>query len=222
MTGKEKFTPPTASNLDRIHTGVKIAANLIPMIGGSVSELFSNLVKPSLQKRQNEWSIMVGEELIKLSERIESLEALQSNEYFIDIAIEATRIALTTSNKTKLESLKNVILNAAVYKSHDEDKQKMYLRFIDEFTELHILFMESMNNPLNALRKYGKNTPNISIFYIYDFIKLLFPALKSDEEFITLVFDELIRRKLIIDIDYKIHQMELQGTAYVNSFGQNF
>lgn len=64
-------------------------------------------------------------------------ENLANNEEFVSICIHASNIALRTHQEEKLKRLLNAVKNSAVYNIANESKRMIFLRVIDELTELH-------------------------------------------------------------------------------------
>lgn len=67
-----------------------------------------------------------------------------------DVTLQASVIALRTSQKEKLEALKNAILNIANGQNVDESLQIMFLSFIERFTVWHIRLLELFQIPRNG------------------------------------------------------------------------
>ena len=132
MDDQEKYNPPQSSTGDTIHAMARAGLGAIPYVGTAASELLNAIVTPPLERRRNEWMKQIGEALRKLEKQMGVvLESLQEKDEFIDIAIEATQIAIKTSNREKKEALKNAILNSALPSPPEESLQKLFLNLID-------------------------------------------------------------------------------------------
>lgn len=86
----------------------------------------------------------------------------QNNEQAISTILTASPLALKTHNKTKLEALRNIVINAVLHPDYEEYKFQMFLSFIDEFTEWHIRLLEYFSDPKAAV----KNTILVLIYQI--------------------------------------------------------
>lgn len=197
MKESNKYTPPRQlDSKDYMAVAAKAGVAAIPFIGGPANELLNALIVPSLERRKYEWMAEVGQGLLQIENRLTSLEDLQSKESFIDVAIEASRMALSTSQKEVRSSLKNAVLNSAVSESIDEAKQKLFLQFLDAFTEWHIRFIKLFDEPRRYMQANKVNLGNLYMGGITNLIEASFPQLKGQEEFSDAIWNELYGRKI--------------------------
>src|SRR5690242_5293815 len=103
-----------ATKQDITYAAIKAVVGSIPLAGAAASELLSLIVASPLEKRREKLLLEIGEKLKELetSQKV-NLEELQSNEQFIDIVLQATTLALKTSEREKIEAFKSAILNTA-------------------------------------------------------------------------------------------------------------
>lgn len=128
----------------------------------------------------------------EVAERIEELEKLQrtdrtklaEDQQFISTYIDATIAAVKTNNSRKRHALRNAILNSALPNSPNETKQAIFIRLIDELTELHLVTLEYLRN-----RKYAPG--RLEAVLKKDMRQL------EDSGLFALVTDELTSRNLI-------------------------
>lgn len=160
---------PVKQRGDYVHAGTKATINLIPVVGGALSTLFETVISSPIDKRKEEWLISLAETIEDLCEKVDGLkpESLAKNEEFISICIHASNIALRTHQEEKLKSLLNAVKNTAIGSIGDESKRMIFLRVIDEMTELHLRvliflteiksFIEALNEklPSNHYRDWG-------------------------------------------------------------------
>ena len=66
------------------------------------------------------------------------LKDLQHNEVFVSAAMQATRAAMATHQKDKLEYLRNALLNIALGKGPSEELQQVFVGAIEVFSASHI------------------------------------------------------------------------------------
>lgn len=154
-----KFTPPKATTGDTAHLVAK--AMLTPLWGAS--ELFERLVSSPLNKRTNEWMENVGGFLEHNFGY--DLENLASNEKFVTVFVQATRIAAQNHQKEKLDALRNGIVSSALNPDISDDLQLIYLRFIDELTPSHLSLLKFFvvhRRKISKLKSYPA---------IFDFIR---------------------------------------------------
>lgn len=126
-----------------------------------------------------------------------SPEQLQKNDTFIDTVLETTQIALRTSSEKKHDALRNAVLNSALSTSPDESLQKIFLSFVDTFTDWHLKFMDVFYEPKEYLAKHKKNLSAFSTGSISTLIYDAFPELKGKDDFCELVLSDLYSNKLI-------------------------
>ncbi len=131
-----KFAPPKVTTGDTAHLVAK--AVLSPLWGAS--ELFERFVSSPLNKRTNEW-------MENVSDFLEhnfgyDLEKLASNEKFITVFVQATRVAAQNHQKQKLNALRNAVVSSVFYQDISEDLQLIFIRFVDELTPSHLLILK--------------------------------------------------------------------------------
>ncbi len=125
----------------------------IPMVGGSATELLSLVLAPPVARRRDEWLKELADALEQLERRVDgfSVEALQNNEGFVSITLQAAQAAMRTHQEEKRDALRNAALNSALSQDADEDEQLMFVGLADVFTVLHLellkLFADRVNYP---------------------------------------------------------------------------
>lgn len=145
----EKTTLP-----DALYAASSSALSFIPCAG----ELFNAFIIPPAERRRNDWIESIEKELYKLKSTIpDIMTRTQNNEQAISAILTASSLALKTHNKTKLEALRNIVINAVLHPDYEEYKFQMFLSFIDEFTEWHIRLLEYFSDPKAAVKKYNSS-----------------------------------------------------------------
>lgn len=61
----------------------------------------------------------------------------------------AVQAAVRTHSKEKHEALTNAVLNSAISKTPDENRQAMFIRLCDELTETHIHLLKFFDSGLS-------------------------------------------------------------------------
>jgi hypothetical protein len=119
---------------DILYVAAKAGLGSIPVLGSAASELFGLVVTPPLDKRRQEWMNEVAEKLKSLEEssKVDFL-SLSHNELFLDTIVQATTIAIKTSEKEKIIALKNAVTNAALNEAPDKTKSQIFLNLVDSF-----------------------------------------------------------------------------------------
>lgn len=129
---------------DMAETATAAALSLIPGAG----ELFNRLVMPFAERRRNDWIESIENRLKELQSKYPDIDKrLTDNEKAISAILYASPLALKTNNHTKLTALQNIIINTILEPNYEEYKIQMFLRFVDDFSELHILLLKFLNEP---------------------------------------------------------------------------
>ncbi len=213
----ESMKPPKKNKKDGIHTIVKAALGLAPM-GGPLSKLLNYFVLPSLDKRREKWFEDVATKLKEHEERIGKLEDLGKNEGFIDIYLRASRIAISTSEKEKLEALRNAVINVAINKSPKYLQQEIFLGFVNSFTVWHLKILALFQNQvkLNSLIKKGASP------HVGELIKAEYPELEYQQEFYTFIWNDLNSKRLLSSGDPLGQTMSGMVVKATTQFGELF
>lgn len=216
---KNNYPSPRATKGDTAHSVIKASLGAVPCVGSLLAESFDKVITPPLTKRIQKWREDIGATVTALETTFSiPLEKLQENDVFIDAVLEASQIAIRTSSQRKHEALRNTVLNAALPTSPDESLQKVFLSFIDTFTDWHLKFMEVFYEPKDYLSRHGKilsatMTGSISTL-IYD----AFPDLKGKDSFCELILSDLYTNKLI-SIDKFHGNMSIDGVLTKRTTG---
>src|ERR1700722_8641479 len=143
----EPLKVPKPTGRDAAVAIVRAGIGSIPVVGAAATELFSWFFRPAVERRREEWMGSVGETLEQLKSRGVDLEALQSDEAFVDVVAQATHIAMRNHQEEKREALRNAIANSALQQTPDESKRQMFLQYIDMFTVWHLKVVGLIANP---------------------------------------------------------------------------
>lgn len=177
---------------DVAHSLVKGGLGAIPVIGSLATEIFGLIVSPPLEKRRVEWMNKIAEELKELEEKQRiDFDKLRDNEQFIDVVLQATNLALKTSEKKKIESFRNAVLNSATGNSPDKTKSQIFLNQLDKFTTWHIILLDFINSPKFWFENKGKTVPNYIGGSIHLLILEAFPELKNQDDLLDIIWDDL-------------------------------
>jgi hypothetical protein len=198
MSKKQKYTPPKAKAGDAFHAVARAGLGAIPVAGAATSELLTAIVTPPLEKRRSAWMDEIGRALRKLEEKMGVvLESLQKKDQFIDVAVEASQIAIKSSAKEKREALKNAILNTALPNPPEESLQKMFLSFIDTLTVWHLRLLDLFNDPPAYIQRHDLQFGNISMGAMSHLIENAFPELNGRRDLYDLIWKDLYSRALV-------------------------
>jgi hypothetical protein len=148
---------PEADEADTIQGGARAALAVIPVIGGTITEVLSIVLAPAVSRRRDEWFKELANGLDRLEETVEGfrVEDLVSNDAFVSAAIQATRVATATHQKEKRECLRNALLNLALGKTPGEELQHVFINAIDAFTASHVKVLNVLRNAAGFLTEHG-------------------------------------------------------------------
>jgi hypothetical protein len=215
--------PAKRSAGDFVHSTVKGALGAIPCAGPLAAELFQLVIAPPLERRRAEWMEDIAKRLKKLEEekRI-SYEELGSNDQFVDAILKTTQIALRSSQKEKLEALKNALVNVALGNFTDQDTMHTFLNFIDTFSVWHIRILKLYNDPTRWFEESGRAFPNY-FGGLETIMEEAYPDLRGKRNFYDIVWRELSQNGLLTGAS--LHTMMTgQGLSqrHTTDLGQQF
>ncbi len=182
---------------DILYAGIKAGLGSIPVLGSAATELFGLIVTPPLDKRRQNWMNDIAERL-KLLEKSNQVDfqSLAQNEQFIDTIIQATSIAIKTSEEEKLSALKNAVVNIALNETVEKTKSQIFLNLIDSFTVWHLTILTFFDNPKTWFDKNGQTPPNLTMGSMFSVLKSAFPSLSNQEELVDLIWNDLLNAAL--------------------------
>lgn len=142
--------PPSHSKGRQLaQTGAEMMVNMVPVFGGTIAVALTVALNHTLNKRREQWFTELAEAVDELQDRFVGFdpEALADNETFVDAVVTATRIVDRTSQREKIEVLRNAVLNSALPTAPDSDIQQLYFTLIDGLTPTHMRMLTLLNNP---------------------------------------------------------------------------
>ena len=185
---------------DAAHTGIKLALSTLPLAG----EIFALLIAAPASKRRDAFLITLYEALKKLEEKYEgfSIETLTENEVFQTTVIQAVQAAVRTHSKEKHEALKNAVLNSAISKTPDENRQAMFIRLCDELTETHIHLLKFFDSELSPSIDLDDSVwrMNMALSELGEQIEAHYPYLANQFSFYIEVINDLHKQGLIVNL----------------------
>lgn len=186
---EDKLSVSEKTGGDAAHAIAKAGLSAIPLVGGPAAELFQYIVQPPLEKRRVRWMVDVGEKLKELEVKGLSLESLQSNEQFVTAILHASRVALLTHQASKLDALRNAILNVAKGRAPDETLQHLFFGFVGSLTEQHLQILKIFQAPTPP--------PNTSMGGLGHVLEHNIPELRNCKELYTQLWRDLYSRGLL-------------------------
>lgn len=71
-------------------------------------------------------------------------------------AVQATQTALRTHLEEKLKALKNAVVNVALGKEPDPDRQQQFRTLVDRFSDTHLVVLKFLNDPASHFQRRGE------------------------------------------------------------------
>jgi hypothetical protein len=191
---------PEDDKLDIVHKSTKALLNLIPIVGGTVTEIFNSLVISPIEKRRNEWMQEVVNALKKLEEsRTGIVQELSSNEEFVSLLISSSINAFKTHISEKHKKLKNGLINS-VDNGFTYDINQVFINFIDELTITHLTLLSLIN-------QYEDRIINLDEYQqIYDIL------ISQDSEKV-----QSIKQMEITMFRFLLKDLESKGLLFISS-----
>jgi hypothetical protein len=183
---------------DVVRKLVKAGASGVPVIGGPVAELM-DLLRPSVDRRKDEWFEDIAHELNSVRRRVAALENrdIYEDEAFVTTVINASSIAVRSHQGEKREALKNAVLNSALHNEPDEDLQAIFLELVDRFTPWHLCILNFFNGPRDWFDQQGRQPKPHMLGGPAQVLEEAFPELVGKREFYDLIDADLSMARLM-------------------------
>ena len=190
---------------------IKGSLSALPFVGGALAEEMGLLLITPLTRRRDEWWADVARRVLDLEGKVQGFkfEDLGNNDQFVSAMIQATQSATKTNLKEKLEALRNAVLNVALGKEPNPDRQQQFLMLVDRFSETHLVILKFLNDPARHFRTLGQPVPQLNHVHSKLLLNVLvgqaLPSLRraSDDptttsfQFIEFVLGDLVSSHLV-------------------------
>ena len=197
LQGADDF-PRDKSVGDATNALMRAGLGMIPLAGAPAVELLNYLVAPPLEQRRNEWFQQIGEKLKELEEKQGiPLQSLRDNRTFIDTVMQATQVAIRTSQEEKKKALRNVVINSALPASPEITFQQLFISYIDVFTIWHIRLLDLFNNPALWATKRNHQFPKLMFGGLSDILESAFPELSGRRDLYDQIWKDLTAKGLV-------------------------
>jgi hypothetical protein len=165
-------------------------------LGNATAFIFSTFFDP-YEKRQEEWFKELADTVGYILTRVDSLEALQSNERFVSGVIQATRIASGTHRPEKRAMLRNALVNIAIGDAPDGDLQQIFLGLIDQLSISHVLVLNFIWTGFPKGDKAWERAATAFAAKNYGAaIQIQIPELRGQDDLIQFILNDLRNRGL--------------------------
>jgi hypothetical protein len=178
---------------------VRAALSAVPFVGGPAAELIGLVLEPAIRRRRDKWLTELGEAVSQLRDHSVNFAELADNEAFVTIVLNATAAAARTHEEDKLRALRNAVARAALALGPDEHTEMMFIRFIDEFTALHLQLLAYLRDPGGWFQKHGLQRTDHYVGARSTVLETAFPALRGRAAFYGQIVRELSARGLAQD-----------------------
>jgi len=188
---------PKENYKDKLHTSAKALINLIPVVGGTATEVFNALIVPPIEKRRMKWMDFIGSELKRLEENQTGfIDKLVKSEEFVSLLISASQNAFKTHLEEKHKQLRNALFNSIDSKIGFDIKQ-VFINFIDELSITHIAVLKFIDNSEDKI----KNMNEYELIY----------SIWNQEK--TKIFENEIEIEVF---RYMLKDLEIKGLIYMS------
>jgi hypothetical protein len=204
---------PERDAFDYSVAAARVGGLALPFLGAGAT-FFDLVTAPLRGKRLSGWLDELRLRLNDLSQKVEALtpESLAMDEAFISAFAQATQAALRTHQKEKLDALRNAVLNVALGKETDANRQGLFLALVDRFQAAHLTVLRFFQDPAGHFERRGIPVPATPIGTNFLASEMVFTAmtelrdgLKSPTEdhgaasrqMIELLLNDLVSTKLL-------------------------
>lgn len=162
----------------------KTALSVIPVGGALITGVWDSIKSNCAQERLNQWQTLIEERLSKIDA---TLDDIGKNENFTSAMLQATELAIKTSENDKRVYLANAVLNSLTC-PFEESVVMMFINMIEKYTLWHLKILDFFQNPkkfdgVNEGKYYGGSPKNV-LFDVY-------PELSDKEEYVDKITHEL-------------------------------
>jgi hypothetical protein len=145
----ESEYPGKAQGREIVERVIEGGLGAVPFAGSMLAVTFVTAVNWRLNERREKWVTDLAAKLDKLRERVDGMDlgALLDSDVFVDAVVSATRTIEHAHDQTKIDALRNAVLNSVAPDAPDADTQAMFLNLIDRYTPSHLRMLTLWNDP---------------------------------------------------------------------------
>ena len=213
--GPDERDPTVETAGDKAHRVTRAIIGALPILSGTMLEIFNALIVPPVERRKAKWMVKVSEAIAELQDKFDlKVDSLVENEHFISILLHASSIAIKNHQDEKVNSLKIILINSATAKSISEDLQFVFLNLINDFTPTHLKILYDMHlgfcwSPAISSRNYNVNL---------EFSRILlreYGEFKDQGDFVYQVINDLNTKNLLSTFTARIRNRFDNGELLV-------
>lgn len=152
---------PEPSKGDLVEEVARRALSLAPGLGAPAAALIDLVFAPALEKRRTQWFNELAELVNDLQSRDSSLTvaSLSADDEWMDAALAATRIALSTHREEKWQALKSALAHVALRDEPDHDLDFTFLNLIEVLTPSHLRVLHMLQSTKAFAARQGTTVP---------------------------------------------------------------
>jgi len=194
---KKPVGPPPDNTRGEVAEGIaRAAVSAVPVVGGPAAELLGLVVDAPLHRRYRAWLERLAAVVDDLQAHGLDVRSLEDNDAFITVLTNATQAAGRTHDQEKLDALRNAIANSALPTAPQEHEQMMFVRFVDEFTGMHLRILALLRDPAGWFQSRGLVRPNLIMGSRTAVLEAGLPELQGHSDTYMLAVNELAARGL--------------------------
>jgi hypothetical protein len=204
---------PERTGFDYGVSVAKAGTIVFPFLGAGVT-LFDLITTPLRTKRLSDWLEQLRLRINELSQKVATLTPvrLAEDEAFNTAFFQAAQAVLRTHQKEKLDALRNAVLNVALGKEANADRQTQFLALVERYTAAHLTLLQFFQDPAGHFERRKIPVPSVSIgtnLLAYELVRAALPELHqqlqstgkertaSVFQMFQVLFDDLTSTKLI-------------------------
>lgn len=170
---------PEPSKGDFVEKVARRTLSLLPGLGAPAATLIDVVFAPALEKRRSQWFNELAELVNDLQSRDSSLtaESLSADDEWVDAALAATRIALSTHREEKWRALKSALAHVALSDEPDHDLDSTFLNLIDVLTPSHLRVLHMLQGTQAFAARQGTTVPLTIDRSFHDVVERLLPGI---------------------------------------------
>jgi hypothetical protein len=196
--------PDSRTAGDYVHATVGATLGSVPGAGTALQTVFTTLVSTPLDRRRDAWMNSVNSRLLELEKRaVVNVQALSENEGFVSLLMRASDAALRTHDETKLDALRNAVVNSASAPEEPDDRELQFVRFVDELSGWHLRILAYLHNPVGALPA-GHPVLHEPQRDIIAGVLVAVPELSDREAMVGQLYEDMVARRLVVHGGVKV------------------
>jgi hypothetical protein len=198
-----KTTKKSAKEIGYVATKAALAA--VPVVGGSLAEIFAYLITEPVAARRDAWVNEIAERLQELEKRLNEplIERLKNDEGFTTVLLNATQIAIRNHQQEKLQALRNAVLNAGLGQLPDDIERAIMLSLIDQLTPAHLAVLALMRAP-GKNDQVAKRFASVSLGGLTRVIQTGVPVLAGRDQLVAVIWRNLFDAGLMEAVNLNV------------------